>query len=81
MAKLENLLSFNDFEKNWDAKKQKSTKKTEVGLDVLQEKASIKQIEARKKFLDMINKKKNNKTVEDKFAKKGKKKFCKECGK
>lgn len=37
MAKLENLLSFNDYEKNWNIKKQKTTKHTEVGLDVLNE--------------------------------------------
>ena len=35
--KLENLISFNEFEKNWDAKKAKSTKRTEVGFDVLNE--------------------------------------------
>ena len=35
--KLENLLKFEDFEKNWDAKNQKATKRTEVGLDVLNE--------------------------------------------
>jgi len=71
MAKLENLLNFNDFEKNWEAKKQKSTKRTEVGLDILQEKASPKQIEARKKFMEMIKNKK---------AGKKEKKGCKKCG-
>lgn len=37
MGKLENLLSFDDFEKNWSAKSQKSTKRTDVGLDVINE--------------------------------------------
>jgi hypothetical protein len=35
--KLENLMDFSDFEKTWSAKNQKSTKRTEVGLDVLNE--------------------------------------------
>lgn len=37
MGKLENLLSFNDFEKNWNPRKQKTTKRTEVGIDILNE--------------------------------------------
>ena len=40
--KLENLLSFDDFEKNWNAKAQKSTKRTEVGVDVLNENLYMK---------------------------------------
>lgn len=37
MGKLENLLSFDDFEKSWSAKQQKATKHTEVGLDIVNE--------------------------------------------
>jgi len=37
MGKLENLLSFDDFDKTWSPKKQKATKRTEVGLDTLNE--------------------------------------------
>lgn len=40
--KLENLLNFNDFEKNWKAKEQKSTKHTEVGLDIVNENLYMK---------------------------------------
>lgn len=40
--KLENLLNFEDFEKNWKSKDQKSTKRTEVGLDVLNENLYMK---------------------------------------
>jgi hypothetical protein len=40
--KLENLLSFDDFEKSWSAKQQKATKRTEVGLDVLNENLYMK---------------------------------------
>jgi len=35
--KLNNLLGFEDFEKSWKAKDQKSTKHTEVGLDIINE--------------------------------------------
>jgi len=59
--KLNNLLNFDDFEKSWKAKEQKSTKRTDVGLDVFEKKASPKQLEARKKFLEMINKKNKKK--------------------
>ena len=36
--KLNNLLDFSDFEKNWKAEEPKKTKRTEVGLDVVKEK-------------------------------------------
>ena len=42
MGKLENLLNFEDFEKSWNPKSQKSTKRTEVGLDVLNENLYMK---------------------------------------
>jgi hypothetical protein len=42
MGKLENLLSFDDFEKSWKPKEQKSTKRTEVGIDVLNENLYMK---------------------------------------
>jgi hypothetical protein len=35
--KLNNLLSFSDFEKLWKPKEQKKTKHTEIGLDVINE--------------------------------------------
>lgn len=35
--KLNNLLGFEDFVSNWNAEKQKATKRTEVGLDIIKE--------------------------------------------
>jgi hypothetical protein len=40
--KLENLLSFDDFEKNWSAKSATKTKHTEVGLDIVNENLYMK---------------------------------------
>ena len=37
--KLNNLLTFSDFEKSWKPKGQKKTKRTEIGLDIVKEKA------------------------------------------
>ena len=42
--KLNNLVDFQDFEKTWKAKEQKSTKRTEVGLDILNENAGTDKI-------------------------------------
>jgi hypothetical protein len=38
MKKLENLLDFEDFKANWKAKDATKTKRTEVGLDIVEEK-------------------------------------------
>jgi hypothetical protein len=38
MEKVQNLLSFSDFEKNWNPKSPKKTKRTDVGLDIIEEK-------------------------------------------
>ena len=38
MKKLENLLDFEDFKSSWKAKDQKKTKRTEIGLDIVEEK-------------------------------------------
>jgi hypothetical protein len=54
MGKLENLLNFEDFEKSWNPKSQKSTKRTEVGLDVLNENLYMKVMDT-----DSANWKKN----------------------
>jgi len=35
--KLNNLLSFEDFEKNWKPDEQKKTKRTEIGMDIVKE--------------------------------------------
>lgn len=35
--KLNNLLSFSDFEKQWKPEEQKKTKHTEIGLDIIKE--------------------------------------------
>jgi hypothetical protein len=35
--KLENLLCFEDFKANWKEKASKKTKRTEIGLDVIEE--------------------------------------------
>lgn len=40
--KLENLLSFDDFDKNWKAKEATKTKRTDVGLDVVNENLYMK---------------------------------------
>jgi len=40
MKKLENLLDFEDFKANWKEKEAKKTKRTEVGLDIVEEKKS-----------------------------------------
>jgi hypothetical protein len=37
MKKLENLLDFEDFKANWKEKESKKTKRTEIGLDVIEE--------------------------------------------
>ena len=44
MKKLENLLKFEDFEKSWKSKEQKKTKRTEIGLDVIDEKRKFRSI-------------------------------------
>jgi len=64
MGNLNNLFNFSDFEKNWNAKKQSSTKRTEVGLDVLNEHLYMKVMDQEatgwqdnvKKFLKSVNK-------------------------
>ncbi len=38
MEKVQNLLSFSDFDKSWKAKEPKKTKRTEIGVDVLEKK-------------------------------------------
>jgi len=40
--KLNNLLSFSDFEKSWKPDEQKKTKRTEIGLDIVKESKSVK---------------------------------------
>jgi len=37
MKKLENLLDFEDFKANWKEKEFKKTKRTEIGLDIIEE--------------------------------------------
>lgn len=77
MGKLENLLSFDDFEKNWKAKEQKSTKRTEVGLDVLNENLYMKVMDQEaagwktnvEKFIESIKKSvKENQTKDVKIT-------------
>lgn len=71
--KLENLLNFNDFEKSWNSKKQSSTKRTEVGLDVLNEHLYMKVMDKEsagweenvKKFLKTIDKNIDQNQVKD----------------
>jgi len=38
--KLNNLLDFSDFIKNWNPEQQKKTKRTEIGLDIVKENVS-----------------------------------------
>jgi DNA-binding transcriptional regulator YhcF (GntR family) len=53
MEKVQNLLSFSDFEKSWNPKKQKSTKKTETGLDVLEKRRMLLENDIEKdEFID-----------------------------
>jgi len=42
MGKLENLLSFDDFDKSWKPKEPKATKRTDTGVDVLNENLYMK---------------------------------------
>ena len=78
--KLNNLLDFDDFEKSWKAKDQKSTKRTDVGLDIVEEnvnekkKASPAQLAARAKFIEMIKSKKKGKEGKEEVEEKPKKK-------
>lgn len=44
MKKLENLLDFDDFVANWKAKDAKKTKRTETGLDIVEEKLKIEEV-------------------------------------
>jgi len=44
MDKLNNLLSFDDFDKTFEPEKQKSTKRTDVGLDIIKEGLSVNKI-------------------------------------
>ncbi len=37
MEELNNILKFNDFKENWEPEKQKPTKRTDTGLDILKE--------------------------------------------
>jgi len=42
--KLNNLLSFSDFEKTWKPEEQKKTKRTEIGLDIVKENYEPKKV-------------------------------------
>ena len=44
MKNSENLLKFEDFDKNWKSKEQKKTKRTETGLDIIEEKRKLKSL-------------------------------------
>ena len=44
MEKLNNLLSFVEFEKSWKPEEQKKTKRTELGLDIIKESNSEQKI-------------------------------------
>ena len=71
--KLENLLRFEDFEKTWKSKDQKSTKHTEVGLDILNENLYMKVMdqnaagweESMKNFIKSIKKAFNENQIKD----------------
>ena len=45
MKKLENLLDFEDFKSNWKEKEAKKTKRTETGLDIVEEKKTEENLE------------------------------------
>jgi len=49
MKKLENLLDFEDFKANWKSKDQKKTKRTEIGLDIVEENKEENEISLEKK--------------------------------
>jgi len=53
MEKLNNLLSFNDFDKSFKPREQRKTKRTEVGLDILNENFFYKL--KNKRWMDMID--------------------------
>jgi len=45
MEKVNNLLNFSDFEKGWNPKEAKKTKRTETGLDVLEKRKLAEDLE------------------------------------
>jgi len=55
MDKLNNLLSFNDFDKSFKPKVQTKTKRTEVGLDIINESHTDALWSVRNNFLKEIN--------------------------
>jgi len=59
MDKLNNLLSFNDFDKTWKPTEQKKTKRTELGKDILNENvesvAAIIAVLNDKQFIDNLD--------------------------
>ena len=67
--KLNNMLSFSDFEKSWKPEESKKTKRTDVGLDVVKESIS----EDEKKEMKSWYKKADNivSKVQNKVTKKG----------
>ena len=52
MNECENILKFNDFEKNWKAEEPKKTKRTEVGKDVIKE--FLEYDSEREELIDLI---------------------------
>ena len=68
--KLENLLRFEDFEKNWKAKDPKKTKRTETGLDIVEEKKETdtyikSNAKSKKEFLDTLGDSFDKEIVDD----------------
>jgi len=55
MKNLENLLKFDDFEKSWKSKEQKKTKRTETGLDILEEKRKFRSLREKIDIENEIN--------------------------
>jgi hypothetical protein len=53
--KLNNMLGFDDFEKTFEPKKQKSTKRTDVGLDIINEMIETDNIDDVRTFLKRID--------------------------
>jgi hypothetical protein len=52
MNECENILKFNDFEKNWKAEEPKKTKRTEVGKDIIKE--NLEFDSEREEIIDLI---------------------------
>lgn len=55
MDKINNILNFSDFEKNWKAEKASKTKRTDTGLDILKEDVLNERVNEVRIFQDILD--------------------------